>query len=240
MPLASCQKWPLTRSCRPLAPVRSAPVIEPMLMDRPSGMMIRFQAIRARLLAVGDLAVVLADQPRALRDQHGAAGGVVVDRLGHLGDHLARQVGVDRGDQGRGDDRAGLDLPRADRRRAADWSGSRRPGGGGELALLALAVLKLDVGGVPGSARLVPGRQRRGRAGAIRRGRTTSPCAPAKKGLADRARPGPGRAPPCTAGSGCACAAALAAPAGGRAAPPGGGRAATPGGVSAALTAGSA
>ena len=44
---------------------------------------------KCTFLAVRDLAIVLADQPRALRDQHRAAGDVVINRLGNLGDDLA-------------------------------------------------------------------------------------------------------------------------------------------------------
>ena len=63
-------------------------------------------------LPIADLAVVFAQQARALRDQHVLAGGRVVDRLGHRGDHIARQVGLDARDQRSGDHRTGHDLIR--------------------------------------------------------------------------------------------------------------------------------
>ena len=110
------------------------------------------------VLAVGDLAVVLTDQARALRDQHGASGSVVIDRFGDLGDHLARQVGVDRRDQGGRDDAPGLHLPRAQRRLQRIGQIIVGPGTGGELALGGLAVGRLHLGG----GRLGRGACRRG------------------------------------------------------------------------------
>ena len=51
----------------------------------------------------------MADQLRALRDQQIFAGRTVIDRFGHLGGDLARQVRTDARDQRGGDHRAGLD-----------------------------------------------------------------------------------------------------------------------------------
>lgn len=46
-------------------------------------------------LPITDLAVVAAEDARALRDQYKLARGRVVDRLRHGGDHVARQIGLD-------------------------------------------------------------------------------------------------------------------------------------------------
>ena len=46
-------------------------------------------------LSVADLAVVLAQDARALRDQQKLAGRRVIDRLRHRGDDIAWQVGLD-------------------------------------------------------------------------------------------------------------------------------------------------
>lgn len=54
-------------------------------------------------LTEADIVAVLADQPRALRDEQNAPGRAVVDMLRDLGGDLARQVGSDAGDEGRGD-----------------------------------------------------------------------------------------------------------------------------------------
>ena len=135
------------------------------------------------LLAVGDLAVVAADQPRTLRDQDGAARGVVVDRLGDLGDHLAGQIGIERGDQGRRNDRAGLDLPGAGRRPQRRGEVVLRPGRGQELRLAALAVGRLHVG------RGRDGRRAGQRLGeGCRRGRLGRPAAHRRLGREERPR----------------------------------------------------
>ncbi len=55
-----------------------------------------------------NLAVINADQPRALRDQQRAAGRTVIDVLGNLGGDLPREIGADAGDQRGGNDRARL------------------------------------------------------------------------------------------------------------------------------------
>ena len=52
-------------------------------------------------LPVGDLAVVLAEQPGSLRDQKGASRDGVVDGLGDGGDAPTRQVRVQTGDHSR-------------------------------------------------------------------------------------------------------------------------------------------
>src|SRR3546814_18545513 len=59
-------------------------------------------------LAVSDLAVIVADQPRALRDQQNAPSRAVIDILRYLSRDLSRQVGTDAGDAGGGDDVARL------------------------------------------------------------------------------------------------------------------------------------
>ena len=59
-------------------------------------------------LAEGDLAVVLADEARALRDEEVRAGRAVIDILRHLRGDLAGQIGADAGDERRRDDGAGL------------------------------------------------------------------------------------------------------------------------------------
>ncbi|MCY1528329.1 hypothetical protein D9M68_634300 [compost metagenome] len=43
-------------------------------------------------LPIAHLAVVAAEQARALGDQHMLTGGAVVDRFGHRGDDIARQI----------------------------------------------------------------------------------------------------------------------------------------------------
>ncbi len=60
-------------------------------------------------LGIGNLAIVLADQARALRDEEILAGWAVIDVFRHLGGDLARQVRLDARDEGGGYDRAGLD-----------------------------------------------------------------------------------------------------------------------------------
>ncbi len=59
-------------------------------------------------LSRGDLAVIFADQPRALRNEQDAPGRIVLDIGRHLGGDLAGKVGADAGDERGGDDAAGL------------------------------------------------------------------------------------------------------------------------------------
>ena len=65
------------------------------------------------ILSERNLAVVGADQLRALRDEEILAGRAVIDVLGHLGGDLARQIGTNAGDERRRNDSARLhDVPR--------------------------------------------------------------------------------------------------------------------------------
>src|SRR3569833_1827581 len=66
-----------------------------------------------------DVVIVLADDARALWNEKDAAGGAVIDVLGDLRRHLARQVRTDASDQRRRDDRACLENVRRCRRGAA-------------------------------------------------------------------------------------------------------------------------
>jgi hypothetical protein len=59
-------------------------------------------------LAEADAAVVLADQPGALRYQQDAAGRSVIDGLGDLSGDLAGQIGADAGDERGRNDGPGL------------------------------------------------------------------------------------------------------------------------------------
>ena len=61
------------------------------------------------VLADDDVAVVFAEEPRALRDQEVAAGGTVKDVGGDLRGDLARQVGAEPGDERGRNDGAGLE-----------------------------------------------------------------------------------------------------------------------------------
>jgi hypothetical protein len=54
------------------------------------------------------LRVILPDEARTLRDQQDFAGRAVINILGYLGGDLSGQIGVQPGDEGRRDDRAGL------------------------------------------------------------------------------------------------------------------------------------
>ena len=93
-------------------------------------------------LPVAHLAVVAAEDARALRDQQMAAGGRVVDRLRHRGDHVARQVGVDACHQRRRNHRAGHHLVRRGRQlQVAGITGFRRTGIAQKRLLLILPVL---------------------------------------------------------------------------------------------------
>ncbi len=80
-------------------------------------------------LGVGDLAVVFADQPGALRDKQVLAGRAVIDVFCHLGSDLAWQVRLNAGDEGRGNDGPGLDNEGRRGRRQAVGADSRRVGG---------------------------------------------------------------------------------------------------------------
>ena len=59
-------------------------------------------------LTKGELAVVGSDQLRSLRNEERAARFAVEHRLGDLGHHLPREIRLNAGDQGGGDQRAGL------------------------------------------------------------------------------------------------------------------------------------
>ena len=90
-------------------------------------------------LAEGDLAIVEADQPRALRNEKILPGRRVVDVLRDLGGDLARKIGADTGDQRTGDDGAGLhDIGRDGRFQPIDTGCSTigRSVDEGELAVL--------------------------------------------------------------------------------------------------------
>lgn len=58
------------------------------------------------------MAVVAAEDARALRNQQVLAGRSVVDRLRHRADHVARKIRLDARDQRAGDHRTGHDLVR--------------------------------------------------------------------------------------------------------------------------------
>ncbi len=60
-------------------------------------------------LPEGDGAIVLTDEARALRDEEIFANRTVVNGFGDLRGNLTRQVGANAGDEGGGNDGAGLD-----------------------------------------------------------------------------------------------------------------------------------
>ncbi|KIU01282.1 hypothetical protein QU38_02320, partial [Staphylococcus aureus] len=57
----------------------------------------------------GDLTIIFADQPCALRDEQDSAGDAVIDVLRHLSGDLAGKVRPDAGDERGRDDTASLD-----------------------------------------------------------------------------------------------------------------------------------
>src|SRR6266481_184953 len=61
------------------------------------------------ILAEGDLAVIDADELRALRDEQEPAARAVIDVLGHLRGDLAGKIGTNAGDECSRNHRAGLD-----------------------------------------------------------------------------------------------------------------------------------
>ena len=102
---------------------------------------------RARL-AVADMGIVAADQSRALRDQLGAAGRGVEHVLGHLRDHLSRQIGRQASDQC-GGDRGTCDqhIPSSWRRQSTAVDGRGSSAAHDERCLAILGVLGVRWGG---------------------------------------------------------------------------------------------
>ena len=109
-PVMIRHQWWLTSSETPAEPARSTPGMHSREIETPSGRMSRFQQNKHALLAVADGGVVGGEEPRALGDEQVVAGDRVVDVLADLADDLSGQVAVDRGEQRRRNDGAGLHL----------------------------------------------------------------------------------------------------------------------------------
>mmetsp|Transcript_1025 Transcript_1025/g.2594 ORF Transcript_1025/g.2594 Transcript_1025/m.2594 type:complete len:409 (+) Transcript_1025:2413-3639(+) len=128
-------------------------------------------------LPVAHLAVVFAQDARALGDQQKLARGRVVDRLRHRDDHVARQVRLDARHQRPGDHRSRHDLIRRDRHlQIAGVAGFRRTAFQ-ERLFLVLPVLHRGGVGRLGRRRGWPGGQRvEAGQGAARRNRSGLRC----------------------------------------------------------------
>ena len=101
---------------------------------------LRLVQIREPALPEADAVVVLADQPRSLRQEQDAAGRAVIDILRHLRRDLAGQIGADAGDERGGNHRPGLKDVR--RRRSNDAIGRDRPAIGRCVEEGILAILR--------------------------------------------------------------------------------------------------